>query len=56
MENMSAYAQAQLMNEEIGERRSVQVKDILGGQIIDASLFYVPHSEEVIMTDRLQVE
>jgi len=34
----------------------VVVKDILKGQIVNYSLFYIPHSEEVIMTDRLQVE
>ena len=49
---MSAYAEAQLISDEIGERRSVQVNDILGGQIINDSLFYVPHSAEVIRTDR----
>ena len=56
MENMSAYAVAQLISDEIGERSSVQVNDILGGQIINDSLFYVPHSAEVISTDRHDTE
>jgi len=34
----------------------VDIRDILNGQIVNSSLFYIPHSEELIMLDRVQVD
>ena len=56
MENMSAFAYNQLYEESLEEKQTLDVKDILNGQIINSSLFYIPHSEEIIATDRVIVE
>lgn len=33
----------------------MSARDILSGQIVNTSLFYVPHSEEIIQTDPVNV-
>ena len=55
MENMSSHAKDQLCEGELEEASSVSARDILSGQIVNTSLFYVPHSEEIIQTDPVNV-
>lgn len=55
MENMSIHAKTQLWKGELEEESTVNARDILSGQIVNTSLFYIPHSEEIVMTDPIDV-
>ena len=52
---MSIHAKQQLCKGELEEETTVSVRDILSGQIVNSSLFYIPHSEEIVQTDPVDV-
>ena len=53
---MSTHAREQLWeNSLLEEASTISVRDILSGQIVNTSLFYVPHSEEIVQTDALNI-
>ena len=53
---MSEHATKYLSDETFSHHDSMSVNDILSGNQCDDTIFYVPHSKEIILSDRPKPE
>ena len=48
LENISGYQRKQLYRDVLDEQNKMTVKDILQGNIMENTIFYIPHTQEII--------